>query len=78
MSNWIKCSERLPEIGEKVIAYVCYPEFVENEEGERSHVDAYDVDIGEGMEGFVEAYAFGMGGFVTHWMPIPPAPPAEG
>lgn len=64
---WIPVTERLPEAGERVLCYCranIYEVMKMRTDGAWVHNDkVYD-----------SAY---MSGFVTHWMPLPPAPKEE-
>lgn len=76
MTNWIKCSERLPEIGEDILIWVrwsivpCvgwlnpYGEWMSNKDFVGCDGDCVvETDIIQSD--------------VTHWMPLPPAPEEE-
>ena len=73
MSEWIKCSERLPEESErylvcdlpyKIMSVVPYS-------AKWKRFNCYDT--------FDEEYVNGQGEYaVTHWMPLPSAPEVEG
>jgi hypothetical protein len=68
MSKWIKCSERLPEEGRRVIAY-----------GRAKIIGEYgsgDPYVGEAYlaHGQWNSYGFHSLSNVTHWQPLPNAP----
>jgi hypothetical protein len=69
MSDWIKCSERYPDIGKEVLIRipVCEKFNIENAKyrGEGEFLGAWFDTRGKGRP-----YK------VTHWMPLPP-PPTE-
>jgi len=67
MSNWIRCSERMPEICDDVLVRVINPSETLMAYLSHSGNFCYDRD-GEGEEITCEA---------THWMPLP-EPPKEG
>lgn len=66
VDEWIKCSERLPEDGERILIYVHLA----------SHESVQpDTRIEDGGYMYLDSgYSFGKE--VTHWMPIP-EPPKE-
>jgi hypothetical protein len=75
MSEWIKCSDRLPEDRQKVLArilyYTDYPTF-------RDFTDFITVlRFTKRCGGYWEADSNYNLEQVTHWMPLPP-PPTEG
>ncbi len=70
--EWVKCSDRLPELGDySVLAY-----FSENGGMDMVHVEDYFKDItngfdGEGNQLYSKWYLHQS---VTHWHPMPDAP----
>lgn len=64
MSDWIKCSERLPELGVEVMAADIYKE----------------IAIGHYFLGYQDKLCFSDSGdhlgTITHWQPLP-GPPTE-
>ena len=70
MSDWIKCSERLPNVGERVLMNVGKSVFEGWHDG-RIWV-RYD-DFDESPASFEEL----MCKRVTHWMPLPEPPEEE-
>lgn len=75
MTNWIKCSERLPETGKPVIAFGIVEE---SESGMRSVTEAYLCSFGY-WSTFMSRYGSDstdllLLNHVTHWQPLPEAP----
>jgi hypothetical protein len=72
MSEWIKCSDRLPELrDDSVLAF-----FSENGGIDMVHIEDWfgDITCGVDVDGkqlYVKMYATRG---VTHWMPLPPPP----
>lgn len=81
MSEWIKCSERLPESKDDgVLVYFGLPDHSGfcGHGVETVHIQDYFDDITNGLDAdgnqlYAKQY-LSMG--ITHWMPLP-APPAE-
>lgn len=68
MSNWIKCSERMPEAKLEHVEYLVYEIL-----NDRVQHDYWNVpDECCSFEPFWNHY----GGYVTHWQPLP-EPPEE-
>ena len=57
-SDWVKCSERMPEFGQSVTVY----------DGDRMWTDT-TYDFGDGL-----CFYYDDDGRATHWMPIPATP----
>ena len=57
-SDWVKCSERMPEFGQSVTVY----------DGDRMWTDT-TYDFGDGLCFYYDDY-----GRATHWMPLPTPP----
>jgi hypothetical protein len=75
MSEWIKCSERLPESEDNsVLAY-----WPANGGMDMVHIQDYFDDITDGLddEGNQLYTKWYLSSGVTHWMPLPPAPTEE-
>ena len=68
MSQWIKCSERMPEEGEDVIIY----------DDLRQVHEGYYIQCGDYVSWEISSYdpSYYDEVNVTHWMPLP-EPPAE-
>ncbi len=57
-SDWVKCSERMPEFGQSVTVY----------DGDRMWTDT-TYDFGDGL-----CFYYDDDGRATHWMPLPAPP----
>ena len=67
MANWIKCSERMPESGIRVLLY--FPQYAGHIE------DGFIDDVGDGPYHYLfDGDCFGEN--PTHWQPLP-EPPQE-
>jgi len=60
MSEWIKCSERLPERGKRVLMY--------SPNNEESDTGAISVQMGWVAHNKLNVHG------ITHWMPLPDKP----
>lgn len=72
MAEWIKCSDRLPEIkDDSVLAF-----FEANGSIDMVHIEDYFSDITNGCdEAGNQIYAkWYLSAGITHWMPLPEAP----
>lgn len=72
MSDWIKCSDRLPKVGERVLVCSVY--------GAVQHC-AYYRDADDDNDFWQDTYDLADGRAldeVTHWMPLPAAPTPQG
>ena len=58
ISDWVKCSERMPEFGQSVTVY----------DGDRMWTDT-TYDFGDGL-----CFYYDDDGRATHWMPLPAPP----
>lgn len=70
--EWIKCSERMPEVGVKVLFFLAGDEPVHGVWGGFSWMQDVSwsvTDNGEYIDNMITSK-------VTHWMPLPP-PPTE-
>lgn len=66
MSNWIRCSERMPEVGQQVLAT-----------NQKLHIYETAIFFYADVSG-VEYFGTSSGRFIaTHWHPLP-EPPKEG
>ena len=64
--RWIPVTERLPENGQRVLAY-CKDRVIHDAKWSWPESEWFDKATGSSY----------LGGFVTHWMPLPPAPEVE-
>lgn len=71
MSEWVKCSDRMPENGKPVLVY---DETMPT--SERFSVAAYDRGGWSAMCG-VSGWEWEFEIIPTHWMQLPESPPAE-
>ena len=80
MSEWIKCSDRLPELNETVDIWISGESAGRMTDMGRVFVDDADGWLWVAMEGIDEGDALEEFGHemddVTHWQPLP-APPTE-
>lgn len=64
--EWIKCSEKMPEVGQKILTYT--PSEGEYMMGEYDEPESVYIYVGGGFVGGYSQF--------THWMPLP-QPPEE-
>ena len=64
--RWIPVTERLPENGQRVLAY-CKDRVIHDAKWSWPESEWFDKATGSSY----------LGGFVTHWTPLPPAPEVE-
>jgi hypothetical protein len=71
MNNWIKCSDRIPEIrDDSVLVY-----FADNDSIDMVHIHDYFKDITAGKIDGVQQYTkWYKSQKVTHWMELPDRP----
>lgn len=71
MTEWIKCSDRLPEVGDhSVLAY-----FSDNGGIDMVHAADYFGDITAGVVEEKQQYTkWYINAGISHWMPLPPPP----
>ena len=80
MSEWIKCSERMPCIGVYVLTYYCGGNWKDSEDDPnrkvmKLRIRTDDLCPGESIFNWTEFGAFGCTDRqVSHWMPLPSPP----
>lgn len=74
MSEWISVEDRLPDVGQQVLCLGIEP--FEDEEGNTSHRNVYDLGEIEKKGYSLAMYAYDFDAYATHWMPLP-EPPKE-
>ncbi|WP_213637154.1 DUF551 domain-containing protein [Providencia rettgeri] len=66
-TNWVKCSDKMPEVGQKILTYIANEgEYMMGEYDEPGCIFIY---IGDGVYSGHSQF--------THWMPLPPMPEGE-
>lgn len=74
--EWIKCSDRLPEPGSKVICYY-FPKAPVMEGrivGILTRHDRLEISVASGLLRHMDENGFALAAQVTHWMPLPNPP----
>ncbi len=84
MSKWIKCSERMPPIDEKILAYAKESNSKKYEIIKAIYYDRYEINGRKPEYEFYECcncsgydYDDMMIDHISHWMPLPKTPEVE-
>lgn len=76
MSNWIKCSEMLPEVSGVYPACSMHPQRTYEAENWIEMLYMFDKEAKKGETAWQHGSGF-YDGAITHWMPLPSPPESE-